>query len=291
MSPEAGDSAAPTNAGSSGGADDSEGGAIARQRGPGHPGAVSFAVRRSADVLAALTDLPDIGITELSRRYGWPKSVTHRTIATLADAGLVSIDPLSHRYRLGPAALRLGFAALARADVHRLAGPHLHALRDRTGETATLSLLSGDTRLYVDQVESNHPVRQSIKIGSHAPLYLGGSSKVILAFLSASQQALVLAAAVGATYADGSPVDAKGLNADLDTIRSVGYAISRGERIAGATSVAAPIMDGRGEVIGSMSVAGVTVRQDRTALERLGPIVRDEALALSVELGWTPPGG
>jgi IclR family acetate operon transcriptional repressor len=88
---------------------------------------------------------------------------------------------------------------------------------------------------------------------------------------------------------DGTPVDVAALRVELERIRAAGYAISRGERIAGATSVAAPIFDGKGEVVGSMSVAGVTIRQDRAALEALGPIVRAEARALSIELGWTPP--
>lgn len=250
--------------------------------------AVSSAVRRGADVLIALTDQPDVGVSELSRRFGWPKSVTHRVLSTLVDADLVSADPVTRRYGLGPAALRLGLAALARADVHRLAVPHLHALRERTGETATLTLLSGEMRLYVDQVESRQPVRQSIQIGSSAPLYVGGTSKAMLAFLPVERRRRVLESAVGATRADGTPVDVATLRAEIDTIRTLGYAISQGERIAGATSVAAPIFDGQGDVIGSMSVAGVTVRQDRTTLEALGPIVRDEARALSIELGWTP---
>ena len=251
----------------------------------------SSAVRRAADVLAALTDQSDVGVSELSRRFGWPKSVTHRVLNTLADAGLLAPDPLTRRYHLGPAALRLGLAALARSDVHRLALPHLRALRERTGETATLTFLSGETRLYVDQVESRHPVRQSIKLGSHAPLYVGANSKAMLAFLPANHQERVLASAVGATRADGSPVDVQVLRAELETIRSLGYAISQSERIAGATSVAAPILDAKAEVVGSISVAGVTVRQDRAALDAIGPIVRAEARALSAELGWTPTAG
>jgi DNA-binding IclR family transcriptional regulator len=253
------------------------------------PAAISSSIRRAADVLTALTDDPDVGVSELGRRFGWPKSVAHRVLVTLADAGLVAADPQTRRYRLGPAALRLGLAALDRADVHRLAVPHLHALRDRTGETTTLTLLSGETRLYVDQVESSHPVRQAIQIGSHAPLYIGGSSKAMLAFLPPERIAHVLASAAGVVRIDGLPLDVPALRSELARIRAVGYAISQGERIAGATSVAAPIFDGRGEVVGSMSVAGVTIRQDRAALEALGPIVRAEARALSVELGWTPP--
>ncbi len=247
---------------------------------------ISSPIVRAARVLGTITDDASVGISELSRRFGWPKSVTHRVLATLADTGLVAVDPETRRYRLGPAAVRLGLAALARADVHRLALPHLAILRERTGETTTLTLLSGESRLYVAQLESCHAVRQTIQVGSSAPLYLGGSSKAILAFLSPGQQERVLASAAGAHQADGSAIDIEMLRAELRSIRERGFAFSQGERIVGATSVAAPIFDSAGAVIGSMSVAGVTVRQDRARLEALGPLVAAEADALSHELGW-----
>ena len=44
------------------------------------------------------------------------------------------------------------------------------------------------------------------------------------------------------------------LRADLDRIRRRGYAVSHGERIPGAASVAAPVFDHRGAVIGITSL-------------------------------------
>ena len=54
----------------------------------------------------------------------------------------------------------------------------------------------------------------------------------------------MFASARGATLADGTPLDIAKLRKELATIRRRGYAVSRGERIAGATSVAAPISTG-----------------------------------------------
>ncbi len=65
--------------------------------------------------------------------------------------------------------------------------------------------------------------------------------------------------------------------------------MSRGERVAGAASVAAPVFGHDDAVLGSISIAGVTVRQSVADLEALGPLVREAALALSRELGWHPP--
>jgi DNA-binding IclR family transcriptional regulator len=109
----------------------------------------------------------------------------------------------------------------------------------------------------------------------------------MLAFLDEGRQREVMAAARNAKRADGAPVDPTALSTELTLIRKRGFATSRGERVPGAASVAAPILGRRGEVIGCMSVAGVTIRQDEAALESLGPIVLAEATALSRELGWS----
>lgn len=251
--------------------------------------AVSGSGMRATDVLIALIDRPEVGVSELSRIFGWSKSAAHRALATLAASGFVTLDPESRRYRLGPTALRLGLAALARADLHRLALPHLRRLRDRTGETATVTVLSDDERVYVDQVESGHPVRQIIEVGTRAPLYVGASSKAMLAHLPDERREHVLEQGAGAPKADGSQVNADALRRELEVIRSRGFAISRGERVAGAASVAAPVFGHDAAVLGSISIAGVTARQSAADLEALGPLVREAALALSHELGWHPP--
>lgn len=249
------------------------------------PGSAS----RAIDVLIALIDSPDVGVSELSRRYGWTKSATHRALATLAAAGFVVNDAERRRYRLGPTALRLGLAAVARAELHRLALPHLRALRDRTGETATVTVLNDDDeRVYVDQVESGHPVRQIIEVGTRSPLYLGASSKAMLAHLPEARQERVLATARGSLRADGIPLDVAALREELAVIRARGFAVSRGERVAGAASVAAPVFGHEADVVGSVSIAGVTVRQSVADLEALGPLVRETALTISRELGWHP---
>lgn len=252
---------------------------------------VAGSASRAIDVLIALIDSPDVGVSELSRRHGWTKSATHRALATLAAAGFVVNDAERRRYRLGPTALRLGLAAVARAELHRLALPHLRALRDRTGETATVTVLNDDERVYVDQVESGHPVRQIIEVGTRSPLYLGASSKAMLAYLPEARRERVLATAGGSTRANGTRLDVDALRDELDVIRARGFAVSRGERVAGAASVAAPVFGPEAEIVGSISIAGVTVRQSVADLEALGPLVRETALTISRELGWHPAPG
>ena len=231
------------------------------------------AVRRVTDVLDAFAgSTGDLGVSELARQLRCSKSVVHRLLAGLAESGYVAADPVTRRYRLGSKALLLAQSAAAHDDLRRRVLPHLETIRARTGETATLSLLRGQSRVYVEQLESRQSVRQTVAVGTEAPLHLGASGKAILAHLPP----------------ESWPSAARGeaLEADLAGVRRRGYAVSREERIPGATSVAAPVFDHSGTVLGSISAAGVVARAEPRTMTRNAAVVVAAARALSRELGW-----
>jgi IclR family acetate operon transcriptional repressor len=246
-------------------------------------------VGRVTALLNVFAESPgDLGITEIAETLGLAKSVVHRLAAALTKAGYLTQTPGTRRYALGPSATRLGHAALGQKDIRGRARPLLRDLAAVTGETTTLSTLAGDGRVYAEQVESTHPVRQSVRIGEVAPLHAGASGKAMLAFLPETRRASVLAHLMKSRVllADGSKLDIATLKRDLDSIRRRGFATSQAERILGATSAAAPVFDNHGDVVGSISVASVTVRHNKTDLARFGELARLCADRLSAELGW-----
>ena len=229
----------------------------------------------------------ELGVTEIAVQLGLAKSVVHRLVTALTKAGYLS-QTRTRRYTLGPGATRLGQAALGQMDIRARARPILRELARASGETATLSTLAGDDRVYAEQVESTQSVRQSVSIGTAAPLYVGASSKAILAFLPERRSEAILsrAAKAGVTLASGTRLDIKALRSELAIVRRRGFATSMAERIVGAASAAAPVFDHHGEVIGSLSVASVTVRHGKGDLLRFGEMARAAADELSMELGW-----
>jgi DNA-binding IclR family transcriptional regulator len=255
--------------------------------------APSATVGRVTAVLDAFLEAnTDLGVTELAGQLGLAKSVVHRLVTALADAEYLAHNGTTRRYSLGPKAVRLGLVAVGQTNIRERALPLLRALADETGETATLSLLVGDHRVYAEQIESAHPVRQSVRIGAPAALYLGASGKAILAFLAPPRRAAILrgAASHDVTTPDGRRLDLQALGRELEQIRRRGYATSVSERVQGATSAAAPVFDHHGEVVASVSVAGVTVRYDAAELNRYGELARTCARDLSADLGWSRGG-
>lgn len=67
-------------------------------------------------------DRPEWTTTELSSVSGLPVPTTHRIVVALQKHGFLVRDPATKRFRLGPAAIALGRAALSSADLQTAAG-------------------------------------------------------------------------------------------------------------------------------------------------------------------------
>lgn len=214
-------------------------------------------VERATDVLLhfAAVPGPDLGVTEIAESLGLSKAAVHRILASLRGRGLIELDERSRRYSLGVAAIRLGLAYLDRIDIRRLAHPELVALSEQTHETVTLSIRTGRTRIYVDQVTPNREVIMSVALGEPYPLHAGGSSKAFLAFLRPEQIEEYLSAPLE-QLTPQTVVSGAALRAELKLVRKRGWASSVGERKLGAASVAAPVLDAADEPTAVVSVSG-----------------------------------
>jgi IclR family transcriptional regulator, acetate operon repressor len=245
-------------------------------------------VDRATDVLSLFMRRPQptLGVTEIAQELGLSKAVVYRLVTTLAAKGFVQVDHESRRYGLGPAVLSLGLAYLERIDIRRFALPLMRELSATTNETCTLSIRSGWTRVYVDQITPPREVKMSVQLGQPFPLHAGSSSKAFLAFLDEQEREEYLAKAPLERLTEATIVDAKALRAELSVIRKRGFARSFGERQSGAASVAAPARDHHGQPIASISVCGPTERfRDHT--DTAAELLLAATAELSRKLGYT----
>lgn len=236
------------------------------------------AAERVIDVLLLFAQgPPTLGVTQISRELGLSKAVVHRILQSLVSRSALHHVPETRGYRLGPAAVALGARSLRDSDLRRAALPVLRQLHRDTGETATLSELVGDERVYVDQLESTREIRMSVEIGRRFPLHAGASSKAILAELSDQ--------AIETVLADTLIPDAGRLRRELAEIRARGAAVTGGERRDGAASVASAVRWADGRVVGAVSVCGPIARFGALERRRYTPMVRAAAADVSAALG------
>jgi IclR family acetate operon transcriptional repressor len=221
-------------------------------------GQTAATVERAADVLVLFTerDQPTLGVTEIAEALGLSKPAVHRILASLRTRGLIELDDETRRYSLGLTSMRLGLAYLDRIDIRKVAAPELSSLSRRTQETATLSIRTGDHRVYVDQVTPAREVIMAVSLGVPYPLHAGGSSKAFLAFLSDEEIEDYLDSDRLGRLTEQTITDPDVLRKELRDIRARGYAQSFAERQHGAASVAAPILDHHGRPAAVVSVCG-----------------------------------
>ena len=146
-----------------------------------------------------------------------------------------------------------------RLDLPRIARPQLEGLSRDTNETATLSLRTGWERVYVDQVTPERDVMMMVQLGLRVPLHAGASSKAFLAFLHPAEQQEYLARPLD-RMTKLTVTNNKVLRKELGEIRDRGYAVSFGERMEGAGSVAAPVFGHDDRPVAVISVCGPVER-------------------------------
>lgn len=245
-------------------------------------------VERAVDLMLhiAASPGPDFGITELAEDLSMSKAAVHRVLASLKGRGLIEVDERTRRYSLGVGALRLGLAYLDRIDVRRMGRPALERLSRSTEETATLSvLLGGHERIYVDQVTPDREVIMSVTMGEPYPLHAGASGRVFLAYLADDARERYLTDGSLRALTDETVTNQKKLRTVLDEVRSQGWAISDGERKAGAASVAAPVLSHDGFPVAVISVCGPRERFLENVDMARGELL-ETAKAMSRQFGW-----
>jgi DNA-binding IclR family transcriptional regulator len=247
------------------------------------------AIERATDVLTLFADSgePTLGVTEIAQALKLSKAVVYRILTSFRAKGFVELDESTRRYSLGPRVLHLGLAYMNRIDVRTLARPVLERLSRETDETATLSLRTGWTRVYVDQFTPDRDVKMVVQLGQQVPLHAGASSKAFLAFMDAAEQDEYLERPLD-RLTRKTVTAARTLRKELQEIRERGYAASLGERMEGAGSVAAPILGHEGRPVAVVSVCGPVERFAAEAEDAAKRLV-EACAGVSAQLGWRAP--
>jgi DNA-binding IclR family transcriptional regulator len=232
---------------------------------------------------------PLIGLSDLARQAGLNKATCYRLATSLCDFGLVEQVGPAREYRLGPAVLRLAALREAQVPTQEAAMPILQTLANATGETAHLSLMMGQhLRPLAHAYSATHSTRVMLEDTESFPFHATSSGLAALAFQPESVRRLVLSQPLPKltrlTETDPSVISAR-----LETIRSQGWAESRGGYEADVHSIAAPLFDTFGHCIGALSVAAVSSRMTDSQRSLIRPVLIRAAHEITALWGGSPP--
>ncbi len=216
------------------------------------------AVSRALDLLLAAAG--DAGaarsrqtLSALARATALSPATASRLLGTLVDRGLLRRDS-SGCYGAGPALLALAAGVMRGEPLHELAGPHLQALADQTGETANLGVaVDADSALYLRQVAGHRRVRATAWTGRTIPR---------------------AQTAMGAALAGD--------------VTAQGWVARRGAVEPEITAVAAPVRAADGEIVAALTILAPSYRTGERRARALGRLVAEHARELSQALGAQP---
>jgi DNA-binding IclR family transcriptional regulator len=227
-------------------------------------------------------------LEEISQVTGYKKTTCFRLLKTMRTLGLVEMLPGKKKYRYGPRLAALGLSALKNMNLRQSALPILQQLRDETGETINLTLLSGSEILYVERIMSDYLINVNVNVGDRLPVYCASMGKVILAFLSESRLEQILSAIKFIPRTEKTIASRSALLKELERIRANGFAINDEELEKGLRAVAAPIFNYTGEAFAATNIAWTTARHpDRAAFTKYAQKIVAAAMQISQLMGYT----
>jgi DNA-binding IclR family transcriptional regulator len=243
---------------------------------------------RTFAILGLFTiDHPEWTTTEAAHACNLPVPTVHRILTALRRHGYVARDDFTKRFRLGSAALELGRDARASMDLRVSSIRVLERLAAETGETVLLTTLNHarNRSMCLERVESHNALRLSVEPGRQAPLHAGASQKALLAWMREEEIEAVIERGLE-RLCETTITDPDALREELDAIRHRGWATSYEETNLGLWGIAITMLDGNGEVVAAVGLAGPRLRLPRARVNQVLELLREgtEQIASSLAL-------
>jgi len=245
-------------------------------------------LHRALAILQAIADRPEpASVTEIAESTGEYKSLVFRAAEAFVEAGLLTKDPVTKRYAIGPTAFVLASRYFARVDARDVARPELEIIPETLGEVGLYCVLSGAACVCIEKADSHQPVRVSYEVGRVLPPYLGAVGQCLLAYLDASERRRILAHAEFVPFTERTPRSPADVERAVAVIRQQGFAFTMQEGSYDLWAVAAPVVNYINRVVASVAAVIPVGRWSETYQSRVTEVVLNVGERISRKLGFT----
>jgi DNA-binding IclR family transcriptional regulator len=229
-------------------------------------------------------------LKDLAAGAGMSPSTAHFYLSSYIRVGLVVQAGVGGQYDLGPAALRLGLAALSRFDIVRRAREAMFDLRKEADGPILLSVWGNAGPTIINHLDGVHLSPLEGRVGMVLPA-LSATGSVYLAHFPDDVARKIIATELARPGSSRSAKfkSIKDIERILRDVRKHGVARIDGLYGIGFIAVAAPIYDHEGTVRAVLTALGDKVRSDTRIGGKLVKSLLAITRGISMEVGWTPP--
>jgi len=214
-------------------------------------------IARAASVLRALEGKPEgLSLGQIAKQVGLARSTVQRIVAALASEDFVTEAHPGHGVRIGPGLARI--AASLSSNFSEILHPHLVALRDDVDETVDLSILSGGSAVFIDQIPGQQRLVAMSAIGERFPLHCTANGKAILACFAKEDAAILIDKSL-AEHPAHPIADRAKLLRDIESARRKHLAFDLAEHGDGIGAVGVAVIDAFGRPV-AVSIPAPTHR-------------------------------
>lgn len=238
---------------------------------------------RLLEILSA--SLSGLGVSELARRTGWPKSSLHNILATLAQDGFVAQDPQSGRYQMTVKLFSVSGLMVEGIDIRKIAYPFLVELAERTGETVNLGIMDGAQAIYVDTIPGRSAIRANTWPGKRLPIHRTALGKALVAELPEDQLEAIIRETGLTRSTPNTHTNLQDLKLDLKRVRERGYSIDDEEDEIGMRCVGVAVRSYRTLPTAAISVTGLALRMPKQRIPEIAQTMMVTANKISEQLG------
>jgi DNA-binding IclR family transcriptional regulator len=243
-------------------------------------------INHALDILESFGhEKTELGVTEMSEALGLSKNNVFRLLATLESKGYIEQDHATEHYRLGPRILEVGQVYLGRLQLLKVAHPLLEDMVRACDEAAYVALLRGVDVVYLDLVQTSHPLRLRSRVGRRLPAYCTAVGKAQLAFEATDQLEKLLSRRKLKRFTPQTITGRTELLRHFREVAATGVALDLEEWEPDVRCVAAPVRDATGRVLAGICVSAPSIRMSMERIDKeIVPLVRETARRISERL-------
>lgn len=197
-------------------------------------------------------------LSEVAAETGNTRAGARRILLTLVHEGYAVAD--GKLFDLTPQVLELGYSVLSSKGAWDIARPFIDHLSEEIRESVSAAVLDRFDVVYVSGVQYHRVISVGITVGARFPAHCTATGRVLLAAQPAEQWPGLLQAIPLTPMTDRTVTDRGEFERILEDVRDKGWCLVDQELEIGLMSIAVPLRDSRGVLVGAINVGVPTLR-------------------------------
>lgn len=224
-------------------------------------------------------------ISDIAKRADITPAGARRLLHTLVTLGYAI--QTERTFSLRPKVLEIGFAYLASLPLRDIARNAVEEFMKETGEICTVTVLDGDSVVYIARAEMPSPISRRLGVGERLPAHATSSGIMLLSSLTAESLEHVLANTPLERMTDHTLTEREPLLHAIFQTKELGYALACEHLELGICGLAVPILDDKGTTVAALTTSLKLAKHNKdNIVEHFLPRLRQRALQISQALGY-----